>query len=192
MTNQLRTLLPNKDIFIHAVCDVDTRRLKEVAVDVLRAYRRDLNEYGKCMSTQDHNEIMARDDIDGVVVATPVHWNAAITLDAIRSGKDVLCQSPMTLTVREGQLVQRAAAQHGAIVQCRRPTALRAADGSGCVSLSAMATSARSSRSMLNSIPFRNQMRFRNRSHRKSSTMTAGWRQRHGHTTTQPGSRADA
>lgn len=121
MTNQLRTLLPNKDIFIHAVCDVDTRRLKEVAVDVLRAYRRDLNEYGKCLSTQDHNEIMARDDIDGVVVATPVHWNAAITLDAIRSGKDVLCQSPMTLTVREGQLVQRAAAQHGAIVQCVAP-----------------------------------------------------------------------
>ena len=121
MGNQLRTLLPNKDIFIHAICDVDTRRLKETQVDILRAYRRDLNEYGECMATQDHREIMARSDIDGVVIATPVHWNAAIALDAIRSGKDVLCQSPMSLTVREGQLVQRAAMQHGAVVQCVAP-----------------------------------------------------------------------
>lgn len=121
MTDHLRLMLPNKGIFIRSVCDVDRRKVVPAHTDVLRGYRKDIVEYGKCLATQDHREMMARDDIDGVVIATPVHWTAAIALDAIRSGKDVLCQSPISLTVRESQLVEAAARQHGTIFQVITP-----------------------------------------------------------------------
>jgi len=121
MAGHLRAMLPMKEMFIRAVCDVDRRKVTPAHADVLRGYRKDIVEYGKCLATQDHRELVARDDIDGVVIATPVHWHAAIALDAIRSGKDVLCQSPMTLTVREGQMIEAAARQHGAILQVVTP-----------------------------------------------------------------------
>ena len=121
MSKHMRTLLTNTDILVRSVCDVDRRKLSPAHANVLRSYRRISREYGKALVTRDHREVMARDDIDGVVIATPVHWHAAITLDAIRAGKDVLCQSPLTLTVREGQLVRDAADQHGAIVQVIAP-----------------------------------------------------------------------
>ncbi|MFT5104390.1 MAG: putative dehydrogenase [Pseudoalteromonas tetraodonis] len=121
MNETMRKLLTRDDVFIKATCDVDERRYKAALVDIKRAYWKFKAEFGDGLGTQDHREIIANDDIDAVVIATPVHWHAAIALDAIRAGKDVLIQSPMTLTVREGQLVEEAARNHGAIAQCIAP-----------------------------------------------------------------------
>lgn len=58
-----------------------------------------------------------RKDIDGVVIATPDHWHAIITVMAIKAGKDVYCEKPVTHTINEGRAVIDAAAKYGRIVQ---------------------------------------------------------------------------
>ncbi|MFP4502220.1 MAG: Gfo/Idh/MocA family protein [Candidatus Hydrogenedentota bacterium] len=65
----------------------------------------------------DYRQVLAREDIDAVVVATPDHWHAPITLAALTAGKDVYCEKPVTHFFAEGQRVYRAAAAHEAVFQ---------------------------------------------------------------------------
>jgi len=69
-----------------------------------------------CKTYNDYRELVARDDIDAVHVATPDHWHAIIVIDACRSGKDVYCQKPETLTLREGPLMIEAARRYSRVV----------------------------------------------------------------------------
>ena len=56
-----------------------------------------------------------RDDIDAVLIATPDHWHAKIAIEAMTSGKDVFCEKPETLTVREGQMMRDTARRFGRV-----------------------------------------------------------------------------
>ena len=58
-----------------------------------------------CAAYIDFRELLARDDIDAVHIATPDHWHAIMTIAACRAGKDVYLQKPETLTLREGPLM---------------------------------------------------------------------------------------
>ncbi len=73
--------------------------------------------YKGCQAYADFRELCARDDIDAVVVATPDHWHALCTLEALRNGKDVYCEKPVTHLFAEGQMVYREAAKQKAIFQ---------------------------------------------------------------------------
>ena len=64
-----------------------------------------------------HEELIARDDIDAVFVCTPDHWHAAVSAAAMPAGKDVYCEKPLTLTVREGRTLVETARRHGRILQ---------------------------------------------------------------------------
>jgi hypothetical protein len=64
----------------------------------------------------DFRELLARDDIDAVHVATPDHWHAIMVIEACRHGKDVYCQKPETLTLREGPLMIEAARRYARVV----------------------------------------------------------------------------
>lgn len=70
------------------------------------------NKYGNkdCKAYTDYRELVARDDIDAVMVATPDHWHGIITLDALRSGKDVYCEKPVTHFFAEGQAIYKTVA----------------------------------------------------------------------------------
>ena len=65
----------------------------------------------------DYREALARDDIDAVTIGTPDHWHARMIIDAIRAGKDVYVEKPMTLTAAEGQAVCRAIRAGSSVVQ---------------------------------------------------------------------------
>jgi predicted dehydrogenase len=61
--------------------------------------------------------LLERKDVDAVVVATPDHWHALATIFACEAGKDVYCEKPLTLAVREGSAMIKAARTHNRIVQ---------------------------------------------------------------------------
>ena len=65
----------------------------------------------------DFRRVMDRQDIDLVAIATPPHWHALITIAAMQSGKDVLCEKPFTHTIGEGRAVVNAAKRYGRICQ---------------------------------------------------------------------------
>jgi predicted dehydrogenase len=68
-------------------------------------------------ATRDHHAVLARDDIDAVIVATADHWHVPITIDACRAGKDVYVEKPLTHKASEGKAVIAAQNEHQRIVQ---------------------------------------------------------------------------
>jgi predicted dehydrogenase len=68
-------------------------------------------------TTRDHREILNRKDVDAVIIATPDHWHAQITREALAAGKDVYCQKPMVQKVEEGKPVIDAQQKSGRILQ---------------------------------------------------------------------------
>jgi len=90
-----------------AVCDVDTNRREDAKKRVDEYYAGRGGQSGSCAAYNDFRELIARDDIDAVCIATPDHWHTAITLAALRSGKDVYCEKPLTHNVHESVEVIR-------------------------------------------------------------------------------------
>lgn len=66
---------------------------------------------------KNYKELLAADDIDAVIIATPDHWHATITIDAARAGKHVYCEKPMTWTVSETYEVVKAVKENGIVFQ---------------------------------------------------------------------------
>jgi predicted dehydrogenase len=112
MRGHFRTILSRGNTQVLAVCDVDTEK-RETARDQVNA------KYGNsdCASYNEHEKIMERDDIDACFVITPDHWHVPISLDAIRSGKDVYVEKPMSLTIKEGRELSDACRRYGAVLQ---------------------------------------------------------------------------
>jgi predicted dehydrogenase len=95
---------------IVAICDVDT--------DVRAAAAKVVTDLGRtCELYGDYREMLDRDDIDAVVVTTPDHWHAPITIDACQAGKDVYCEKPLSLTIAEGRRMVAAARAADRMVQ---------------------------------------------------------------------------
>lgn len=87
------------DARVLAVCDVDHERVVEGKRIVDEAYGNQ-----DCATYRDFREVLARDDIDAVVISTPDHWHTLMSVMALRAGKDVQCEKP-TLTIDEGQVL---------------------------------------------------------------------------------------
>jgi hypothetical protein len=88
-----------------ALCDVDAGHLAN--------RMRDANaETNGIKGYHDFRELIARDDIDIVHVATPPHWHALIAIAAARAGKDVWCEKPMSRTIGEGIAMVKAVEKH--------------------------------------------------------------------------------
>ncbi len=115
----LHNLVNHRDFQLRAVCDVDrTKRenARKFAEDTYAA-QRGAAEYRGCDLYNNFEDVLARDDLDAVVIAVPDHWHAVIAIAACRAGLDVYCEKPLSLTVREAEAMVRAARRYGRIFQ---------------------------------------------------------------------------
>jgi len=102
-----------------AVCDPIRERRERAASNVDRAYsaRAAEGSYKGCTPFNDFRELLTRDDIDAVVVATPDHWHVPIALAAVKAGKDVYVEKPLGVSVAENKALREACHRYGAIFQ---------------------------------------------------------------------------
>ena len=106
----LQRLVGDKDVQVLAVCDVDRSRCQEgkEVVEANYAVSRPKGSYSGCATYSDYREVLARADIDAVVVVTPDHWHTPISVHAVKAGKDVYCEKPVSLTLRQGRVLVEA------------------------------------------------------------------------------------
>ena len=100
-----------------ALCEVDSRRAADGVVIIEKAYADRGVKGPKIAVYKNYRELIARRDIDAVVISTPDHWHAELALSAIESGKDVYLQKPFTMTYAEGVILRDAVKRHGRILQ---------------------------------------------------------------------------
>lgn len=102
-SSHLPHLLQIPDLQVVAVCDVDTNRREAGKQRVDSAYGN-----SDCAAYNDYRELLEREDIRGIVCATPDHWHALVILDACRAGKDMYCEKPLTNNLAEAKAVMDA------------------------------------------------------------------------------------
>jgi predicted dehydrogenase len=98
------------------VCDVDSLQLGrayQVAIDHHRTQNRPL----VIGAHEDYRPLLDNKDVDVVMIGTVDHWHTQIILDALRAGKDVYCEKPVTLTIREGQQILQALEKSDRVLQ---------------------------------------------------------------------------
>ena len=115
----LRNCLPRADFRVLAVSDVDTTRRTFAKQAVETEYAKELKTwaYKGCAEYSDFRELLARKDIDAVVIATPDHWHALIAIAAANAGKDIYCEKPLAHTILEGRALVNAVRANKRILQ---------------------------------------------------------------------------
>jgi predicted dehydrogenase len=101
----------HKGVEYVAACDVDGRHLKR-AVEILKK-----DGSADAAGYKDFRELLDRKDVNAVTIATPDHWHTLVALEALRKGKDVYCEKPLTLTIDEGKVLVKAVRETGRVFQ---------------------------------------------------------------------------
>jgi predicted dehydrogenase len=97
--------LKESDAQVVAVCDVDSWRLDKARQQVEEYYSKaaPAGTYKGCATFPDWRELIARQDIDAVMISTPDHWHVPMAIAAIKAGKDVACEKPLTRNIAQGR-----------------------------------------------------------------------------------------
>jgi len=111
--HDMNALMANADVQMVAVCDTQANRRNGAKAAVDRKYGNN-----DCAAYIDLRELLARDDIDAVLIATGDNWHTMASILAARAGKDIYCEKPMSVTVREGRALCQAMERHGIVFQC--------------------------------------------------------------------------
>jgi predicted dehydrogenase len=105
------------DVRVVAVCDVDGWRLAAAKkqVETFYAKQQASGTYQGCAAYRDFRELLARSDIDAVMISTPDHWHVPMALAAIHAGKEVALEKPVTRYINEGRILANLCAKTGRI-----------------------------------------------------------------------------
>ncbi len=103
----LKQFLAMPEVHIAALCDVDSWRLENARKQVQEG------SGSKGVKTyRDYRELLADRSIDAVMVATPDHWHVPMSIQAVKAGKDVCCEKPLTRTIGEGRALADLVKKH--------------------------------------------------------------------------------
>lgn len=105
------------EVNLLAGCDVDNQKLNMFRQHVGKVVEENQNMSADCAIYEDYHDLLASDKVDAVIIATPDHWHAIQSIDAMRAGKDVYCEKPLAHTVREGRAMVKAAEKYKKILQ---------------------------------------------------------------------------
>lgn len=108
-SGHLRSMMGrDAEVKVVAISDIYSKR-NDAALSTAKLAGRDLHK--------DYRDLLARSDVDGVIISTPDHWHAPMAIDAMRAGKDVYLEKPVTLTIDEARQVAEVARETGAVLQ---------------------------------------------------------------------------
>ena len=115
----LRCFLEYPEAQVVAVCDVDRWRRENAKEAVEKAYgaRGPDEKHQGCVAYNDLREMLARPDIDAVLVATGDRWHVPASVLAAKAGKDVYCEKPLSLTIREARVMVDVVRRYGRVFQ---------------------------------------------------------------------------
>jgi predicted dehydrogenase len=113
----LKWFVKQPDVEVRAIADVETSRRelgRQVVNDADAAAKRPA---GNVSLYVDYQEMLAKDEVDAVVISTPDHWHAAPLLHAAAAKKDIYCEKPLTLTIEESELCVNSVRKHKVVLQ---------------------------------------------------------------------------
>ena len=108
-----------KDVHVLAVCDVWRNRREQACQKVNDHYAEAYGTatYRACQAYTDFRQVLDRPDIDAVLIATPAHWHATMAAMAAMAGKDIYCEKPTAVTIRESQAMLATVRRYGRVYQ---------------------------------------------------------------------------
>jgi len=115
----LNRCLGDPGVQVLAVCDVDRTRREDAQgrVESVYADKTASGHFRGCKAYNDYRDVIARPDLDAVLIATPDHWHAIISAHAAQSGKDVYCEKPISITIQEGRRLSEVIGSHARVFQ---------------------------------------------------------------------------
>ncbi len=115
----MRHLAYRDEVELVAVCDVDQTRREtgRDEISAINAEKEPRGTYRGCTAYNDYREVLARPDIDAVVIVTPDHWHALMAIDAAKAGKDIYCEKPVSMTIQEGRQIAETVKRYGRVFQ---------------------------------------------------------------------------
>ncbi len=113
-----RSFLNSAGTHVVAACDVDTLKLARNKKMIEDHYAgRSGQSYKGCDTYGDFRDLLARSDIDAVVISTPDHWHAIHVIDSCKAGKDIYCEKPLSQTVAEARAMVNAVRKYDRVFQ---------------------------------------------------------------------------
>jgi predicted dehydrogenase len=128
-TADMKWMMQDPRVQVVAVCDVNResagyskdilagRDPAKAIVEKWYAKRNRSGNYKGCDTYEDFRDVLARKDIDAVIIATPDHWHAIPVIEACKAGKDIYCQKPLSLTIEEGRAMSNAVKKFDRVFQ---------------------------------------------------------------------------
>jgi len=115
----MRSFLGSPGTQVVAACDVDKLKLERSSKGIVEKHYADRNvgSYKGCAAYADFRDLLARNDIDAVVISTPDHWHAVTVIESCKAGKDIYCEKPLSQTIQEARAMINAVRRYNRIFQ---------------------------------------------------------------------------